>query len=46
MSDNESNVGDRIIATVIDSELLISKVEKRPALYNKQLNEYSDWNVN
>jgi len=29
----------------IDSELLINEVEKRPALFNKNLKDYSDANL-
>lgn len=45
MSDNESTGCAELILTVIDTELLIKQIEKRPALYNKQLKEYSDRNV-
>lgn len=42
MSDDEF---DGRILTVIDTEILIKEIEKRPALFNKQLKEYSDRNV-
>ena len=44
MSDNEENAVGGILSA-IDSELLIKEVEKRPALYNKQLKDYSDRTV-
>lgn len=45
MSDQESTGCDDRILTVIDTEVLIKEIEKRPALYNKQLKEYSDRNL-
>ncbi|KAF5307867.1 hypothetical protein FQR65_LT18309 [Abscondita terminalis] len=46
MSDNEfSGCDDERISTVIATELLIKEIERRPAIYNKQLKEYSDRNV-
>lgn len=46
MADNEINeTSAGLVVTVIDSDILISEVEKRPALYNKELKEYSDRNV-
>ena len=43
MSDNEEDAGNvGGIMSAIDSEQLIKEVEKRPALYNIQLKEYSD----
>lgn len=45
MSDNESQCDDGLINSVLDSDRLINEIEKRPALYNKELKEYSDRNV-
>lgn len=46
MSDNEEYAGVAgTILSTIDSEQLIKEVEKRPALYNKQLKEYSDRSI-
>ena len=46
MSDNEEDAGNvGGIMSAIDSEQLIKEVEKRPALYNIQLKEYSDRNI-
>lgn len=44
MSDSETSTS-KLVLSVIDTDLLISEVEKRPALYNKQLKEYSDRNI-
>jgi hypothetical protein len=45
MSDNESAVDDSPSHIVLDTEKLIFELEKRPALYDKKLKEYSDRNV-
>lgn len=45
MSDNGSCATDDIVSCVVDSERLIAEVEKRPALYNRKLKEYSDRNL-
>ncbi|XP_046994364.1 uncharacterized protein LOC124606426 [Schistocerca americana] len=45
MSDNGSCATDDIGSCVVDSERLIAEVEKRPALYNRKLKEYSDRNL-
>lgn len=42
MSDLESTATDDLINCVLDTERIIIEVEKRPALYNKKLKEYSD----
>ncbi|KAI4466250.1 hypothetical protein MML48_3g00007178 [Holotrichia oblita] len=36
---------ESLMNSVVDIDLLIAEVEKRPALYNKQLEEYSDRNM-
>lgn len=41
----EATTSFQLIKAVIDAELLIREVEKRPALYNKELREYSDRNL-
>lgn len=42
MSDLESTATDNLINCGLDTERIILEVEKRPALYNKKLKEYSD----
>lgn len=39
------SVRKMVTRSLIDCELLISEVEKRPALYNFQLKEYNDKNL-
>lgn len=41
MSDLESTATDNLINCRLDTERIL-EVEKRPALYNKKLKEYSD----
>ena len=45
MSDDESVSRDDRCDTVLDIDRLIIEVERRSALYNKQLKEYSDRNI-
>lgn len=45
MFDEENTACDDRMVSVIDNEFLIKEIEKRPALYNKQLKEYSDRNL-
>lgn len=42
VSDNSDN---DLTSSVLDTETIIIEVEKRPALYNKHLKEYSDRNL-
>ncbi|CAH1975992.1 unnamed protein product [Acanthoscelides obtectus] len=45
MSDLELSTRDDRPHSVLDTERIITEVEKRHALYNKQLKEYSDRNL-